>query len=88
MKPEIDRFFKNLSEKKLLQVNKELAQNKFDGVVETISQIIIEEYGIDPLYASTIIRNKVNEILSDRYTRLKSKLKKEIKRNKNESKKS
>lgn len=88
MKPEMDRFFKNLSEKKLLQVSRELAQNKLDGIVDAIGQVIIEEYGVDPLYASTVVRNKVNEILSGRYTKLKSKLKKELKRNKNESKKS
>lgn len=81
MKPEMDRFFKNLSEKKLLQVSRELAQDKLDGIVAAIGQVIIEEYGVDPLYASTVVRNKVYEILSDRYAKLKSKLKKEIKRN-------
>jgi len=88
MRPELDKFFKSLSEKKLLQVNNELSQNKLDGIVETIGQVLIDEYGVDPLYASTVVRNKVSEILSNRYAKLKTKLKKEIKRNKNESKKS
>jgi hypothetical protein len=88
MRPELDKFFRSLSEKKLLQVNNELAQNKFDGIVETIGQVIIREYGVEPLYVVTVISNKVHEILSNRYAKLKTKLKKEIKRNKNESKKS
>ena len=74
-KEEIDKFFKTLSDTKLLQINRDFAKNKFDGVIKTINQILINEYGVDSIYTTTIIRNSVNEILSSRYSKLKSKLK-------------
>ena len=87
MKPGIDKFFSKLSESKLLQVNKELAQNKVDGIVGSIRQILIDQYAVDPVYATTIIRNYVNDILSSRYVRLME-LKKKLKNKRNESKES
>lgn len=87
MKPDIDKFFSKLSESKLLQVNKELAQNKVDGIVGSIRQILIDQYAVDPVYATTIIRNYVNDILSSRYVRLME-LKKKLKNKENESKES
>lgn len=87
MKPGIDKFFSKLSESKLLQVNKELAQNKVDGIVGSIRQILIDQYAVDPVYATTIIRNYVNDILSSRYVKLME-LKKKLKNKRNESKES
>lgn len=87
MKPGIDKFFSKLSESKLLQLSKELAQNKVDGVVGSIRQILIDQYAVDPVYATTIIRNYVNDILSSRYVKLME-LKKKLKNKRNESKES
>jgi hypothetical protein len=87
MKPGIDKFFSKLSESKLLQINKELAQNKVDGIVGSIRQILIDQYAVDPVYATTIIRNYVNDILSSRYVKLME-LKKKLKNKRNESKES
>jgi hypothetical protein len=87
MKPGIDKFFNKLSESKLLQLSKELAQNKVDGVVGSIRQILIDQYAVDPVYATTIIRNYVNDILSSRYVKLME-LKKKLKNKRNESKES
>jgi hypothetical protein len=83
MKSNIDNFFEKISERNLVKICKDLSHNKFNGLVKTLSQIIINQYGIDPLYATTIIRNSIHEILSKRYIKLIEKLK-----NKNEFKKS
>lgn len=76
MKTGIDKFFKKLPEKTLIKINIELMQNKFNGIVGTISQMIMTEYDIDIVYVITIIRNNVQEILSDRYIKLKEKINK------------
>ncbi len=87
MKPGLDQFFNKLSESKLLQISKDLAQNKLDGVVGSLRQILIDQYAVDPVYATTVIRNYVNEILSSRYVKLME-LKKKLKNKRNESKES
>ena len=74
MRPDIEKFFKSLSERKLLKISSELAQDKLDGVVKTFSQMMIDEYGVDPIYATTVVRNHVNSILSYRYVKLKQRI--------------
>lgn len=79
----IDDFINKLSDKKLIRVHKELAKEKFDGLVKSLSQMMVDEYSVDPLYVTTVLRNKVNDILSKKYIKIK-----ERKKKKNESKKS
>jgi len=87
---DIEKFFKSVSERKLLKISTELAQNKMDGIVKTFAQIMIDEYAIDPIYATTVVRNQVNSILSHRYVKLKQRISRirKLKNRKNESKKS
>ncbi len=83
MKKGLDEFFMKLSRKKLLQLDKEFTQNKLDGAIKIISQVISSRYGVDQEYALYLIQTNLQRILS---IKLKPKLK--LKKNKNELKES
>lgn len=79
MKSGIDVYFNKLSKEKLIKIYEELVSGDH-ALISTINIYIINEFNIDPLYATTVVRNKVHEILSRRYI-------KELKKKINESKK-
>lgn len=82
IKPGLDSFFMKLSKKKLLQLDKEFTQNKLDGAIKIISQVISSRYGVDQEYALYIIQTNVQRVLN-----IKKKLNPKLKK-KNEPKES
>lgn len=79
MKSGIDVYFNKLSKEKLIKIYDELVSGDH-VLINTINAYIINVFNIDPLYATTVVRNKVYEVLSRRYI-------KELKKKINEFKK-
>jgi hypothetical protein len=68
MKPELEKYLKKLSKENLIKIQTEFNTGKYE-LVNQISEYIILEFGIDPILASTIVRNKIQEILANKYVK-------------------
>ena len=68
MKPELEKYLKKLSKENLIKIQTEFNTGKYE-LINQISEYIILEFGIDPILASTIVRNKIQEILANKYVK-------------------
>lgn len=44
-----------------IKIDRNITQNKINDLVKSLSQIIVDEYGVDPIYATNLIKNKIKK---------------------------